>query len=221
MQALPVVAQYAMDQFYQNYRSNTDFFELKDFIFHCGSTLAAAFQQGYTEKYAEMRADRQEEVISFSHDWLAEQDLKVDRNAREPFVKLIQHPMSFPFDQQDTGIQEVFALSPWGTELERSSITEVWQQKYYPATNRIFWWLDRDKIRFYNKGGCNIETVRVLYVPQISEDMQVPDALVDMAVVQTVARMKQIAEGVVIKKSLDGNDNKILQTELNGASMKP
>jgi hypothetical protein len=58
-------------------------------------------------------------------------------------------------------------------------------------------------------------------VPAISDDMMVPDALVDLAVVQTVARMKQIAEGVVVKKTLDGNDNKVLQTEINSAALKP
>lgn len=220
-QNIQIVAQYAMDQFYQNYRGGTDFFELKDFVFYCGTTIAGAFQEGYSEKYAELRQEGGEEVVSFSHDWLLEQVLEVKKEKRETYAQLKQRPMSFPFDKSDIGAQEVFSVDPYGTTLERSNITEIWQQKYYPATDRIFWWVDRDKIRFFNKGECNINVIRLLYVPEISSNMDVPDALVPLAVMETVARMRQIEKGVVIKKSLDQNDNKILQTEIDGKQLKP
>lgn len=219
--SIQIVAQYAQDQFYQNYRGGTDFFELKDFVFHCGTTIGALYQQGYSEKYAELRQEGGEEVVSFSHDWLAEQVLLVQKEKKETFVKLGQRAMSFPFDKSDIGYQELFSLDPFGTDLERSSITEIWQQKYYPATSRIFWWPDRDKIRFFNNGECNINQVRLLYVPEISAEMDIPDALVQPAVMGTVERMKQIEKGVVVKKSLDQNDNKILQTELDLRQLKP
>lgn len=209
-----------MDEFYQNYRAGTDFFELQDFVFHCGTTVAGAYQQGYDLKYAEMRQDRQEEIVSFSHDWLLDQVLQVEHKEGETFVCLKQRPMSFPYDKQDTGIQEVFSLDPRGTIMERSNITEIWQQHYYPGTSRIFWWVDQAKIKFFNKGGCNVNSVRILYVPEISDNMLVPDALVDYTVTTTVSKMKQIAEGVVQKKSLDGNDNKVMQTEIDTSALK-
>lgn len=214
---ITIVGQYAMDEFYQNYRGGTDFFELKDFIFHCGTSIAAAYMQGYDAKYAELRQEGAEEVVSFSHDWLLEQELQVQKKNHETFVTLQQRPMSFPFDKQDSGVQDVFSLEPYGTDLERSNQTEVWQQKYYPPTNRIFWWVDRNKIKFYNKGGCNLLSVRILYVPEISDNMLVADGVVDYAVTATVSKMKQIAAGVVVKKSLDQNDNKIIQTEIDNS----
>lgn len=217
---ISIVAQYAMDQFYQNYRSGTDFFELKDFVFHCGASLGAAFQAGYDQKYAELRQENMEEVVSFSHDWLLDQYLKVEHKGKETFAVLKQQPFSFPYDKQDCGVQELFSVEPYGTVLERSNITEVWQQPYYPATSHIFWWVDRTKIRFFNKGGCTVNEVRLLYVPTICDTMQVPDALVEMTVIDTVARIKQLAQGVVIKKSLDQNDNKVLQTELDAKQLK-
>lgn len=219
-QSLPIVAQYAQDQYYQNYRSNTDFFELKDFIFHCGATIADTYRQGFDIKYQEIRQDKQDEVVSFSHDWLSEQFLPVVRKKNEIYAVLGEMPMSFPFDQQDSGIQEVFSQEPFGTTLERSNITEIWQQKYYPATSHVFWWVDQNKIRFYNKGICNVERIRVLYVPTISANMQVPDGVIEIAVINTVVKMKEIAKGIVIKKSLDQNDNKILQTEIDNSQFK-
>jgi len=172
-QPLPIVAQYAMDQFYQNYRSGTDFFTLPDFKFNCMATIAAAFKAEFDLKYNELRQERQDEIVSFSHDWLSEQILDVEFKSHETFAELKQHPMSFPFDKQDTGIQEVFSVQPVGTILERSNITEEWQNRYLPATNRIFWWVDRKKIKFFNKGGCVVNQVRVLYVPTVCETMDV------------------------------------------------
>lgn len=218
--SLQIVAQYTQDQFYQNYRSNTDFFELKDFVFHCGAAIAGAYKQEYDAHRLELRQDGREEIVSFSHDWLLEQVVPVVRKKQETFAVLTQMPMSFPFDMQDTGIQEVFSQVPFGVDLERSNITEIWQQKHYPGTNRIFWWVDQNKIRFFNKGICNVEMIRVLYVPTIADNMQVPDGIVEIAVINTVAKMKEIAKGIVIKKSLDGNDNKILQTEIDTSVLK-
>lgn len=219
-QPLPIVAQYAMDEFYQNYRSGSDFFTLSDFSFHCMSTIAAAFKAEFEQRRAELRQDRQDEIVSFSHDWLSEQILTVEHKSREIFAVLEQRPMSFPFDMQDTGIQEVLPLSPFGTILERSSITEIWQFRYLPATDRIFWYLDRGKLKFFNKGSCTINEIRVLYVPTICETMDVPDGIIDVAVSGTVAKMKQLAQGVVIKKSLDENDNKTLETEIDRSQFK-
>jgi hypothetical protein len=219
-QKIAIVAQYAMDQYYQNYRGNTDFFELSDFVFHCGAAIAEAYLQQYEMRRQEMRQEAKEEIVSFSHDWLSEQILKVEKQQRETVAVLKQMPLSFPYDKQDTGIQDVFCLDPPGTDLERSNITEVWQQAYYPFTNRIFWWVDQGKIKFYNKGICNVNQIRVLYVPTISDDMLVPDGVIELAVVNTIAKLKQLAQGVVIKKSLDQNDNKTIETEIDRSQFK-
>lgn len=219
-QPLPIVAQYAMDQFYQNYRGASDFFTLPDFKFNCMATIAGAFKAEFDVKYSELRQERQDEIVAFSHDWLSEQVLKVEYQSHDTFAVLKQHPMSFPYDKQDTGIQEVFSAQPVGTVLERSNLTEVWMYRYLPATNRIFWWVDRGKIRFFNKGTCVVNEVRVLYVPTVCENMDVPDGVIDLAVTGTVAKMKQLEQGVVIKKSLDQNDNKTLETEIDRSQFK-
>jgi len=44
--------------------------------------------------------------------------------------------------------------------------------------------------------------------------------VIDIAVTGTVAKMKQLAQGVVIKKSLDQNDNKTLETEIDRSQFK-
>lgn len=219
-QQLVIIAQWAMDDFYQNYRSYQDFFNLQDFIDRAGAVVGAIYKDEFDRLRAELRQERQDEAISFSGDWLSEQVLAVALQDGEMVAELQQKPMSFPFDNQNSGIQDVFAVKPPGVILERSNINEIWQYNYLPSTNRIFWRLDRSKLKFFSKGVCPLKEVRVLYAPTVSEDMEVPDGIIHAALTQTVLSMKGKAEGVVVKKALDGNDNKTLQTEVNKSQLK-
>lgn len=222
-QATPIniVAQYTMDEYYLNYKSETDFFTLQDFIFHCGATLTGAFQQGFDAMRAELRAEKQDEVVAFSHNWLSQTDvLQVQRQNNQVFVELDQPVMSFLTDAQNTGIQEIIPIAPTDVELERSNISQIWQFKLLPATNRIFWYPVGNKINFFNKGDCHIQQLQVLYIPGISDTMLVPGGLVNYAISTTLAVMKQLNEGTVVKKSLDLNQNKIINTEVDKLQLK-
>jgi len=205
-----------MDQFFQNFKSASEFFVLDDFIFNCAAALGEFYLQAFEAQRGELRQEKQDEVVAFSHDWLSEGVLKVkDLEAAIDFDF-----MSFPNDKQDSGIQEVFSVKPANVDLERSNLTEIWQYKFLPLTNRIFWRIDRKKIKFFNKGEGNISEVRVLYVPARSNTMEVPQSLVQYAIDTTVMKMKEKAQAVVVKKSLDGNQNKVLQTEIDPESLK-
>jgi hypothetical protein len=219
-QSIQIVAQYAMDTFYQNYRVPTDFFTLDDFVFHCQAAVGEIFMQGFAAEYGRLRQEKQDEVVSFSHDWLSEQVLPVKHTSMGYEAHLDKHPFSFPFDQQDSGIQEVLAVDPYGAELERTSVTAIWQFKLAPPSNRIFWYVDRGHLRFLSNGTCPLKKIRLLYVPSMCEDMDVPDGVISMTVNSTVSTMKQLVAGVVQKKSIDQNNNKTLETEIDRSQFK-
>lgn len=222
-QATPIdiVAQYTMDEYYLNYKSETDFFTLKDFIFHCGATVTGAFQQGFDAMRTELRSEKQDEVVGFSHNWLSLTEvLQVKRQNNQVFVEMEQPVMSFLTDTQDAGYQDIIPVAPTDVELERSNISQFWQFKLLPATNRIFWYVLGNKIYFFNKGDCHIQQLQVLYVPGISDTMLIPGGLVNYAMSTTLAVMKQLGEGTVIKKSLDQNQNKIINTEVDKLQLK-
>lgn len=220
-QPITIVAQGAMDNFYQNYKSGSDFFDIDDFIYYSGATLSDFYRQLYQTKYQENRADKKDEVLSFANGLLLNQDLdvKLDENGNYA-AKVINPVFTFTYDNNNTGYQEVFPLKPNNTKLERSSIVQVWQFDYLPATNRIFWYVEHGVIYFFNKGRCNINKVRLYYVPAISSSMLVPDELTKLVIDTTVKTMRELGDKTVVKKSLDQNINRTLQTEIDLSQLK-
>lgn len=214
-ESIQIVGSRTMDMFFQSYRSQNDFFDLPDFVYYCGTTIADIFQKEYKAKYAELRAFKSDDVVGFPADWLLEQNLKVE-NKDGILSAVLQEPiMSFSYDNQVVGVQDVLPLKPHDVELERSTIAEKWQLKYVPTISRVFWYVQGNRILFVQKGLCSVKEVTVLFIPAISDSMLVPDGIVKQVIDQTVATMKTIAQGNVVKSSLDGNQNEILQLEAN------
>lgn len=216
---LPIVAQNAMDQYYAQFKSANDFFGLEDFIFACGACLGEYYLQNFEAMRTLLRAEKKDEVVGFSHDWLAEKYLKVENDKGILFSTIDFDFMSFPYDKQDTGIQNIFSTN--GVELERINVDSFWMFKLLPATNRVFWWIEKGRIRYYKKGDCSINQIKVTYVPGINNEMEVPDSLVEYAIKSSVTRIKDLVQGNVVKKSLDQNQNKVLQTEIDPSALKP
>jgi hypothetical protein len=218
---LPIVAQRTMDLFFQSYKSSSQFFDIDDFVFYTGATIADIYRQEAQAKYTELRSLRQEEVVSFPADWLLEQRLKIVRKDNETHAVLIEPVMSFSWDNQVIGVQDVLPVKPIDAIFERTTQDAAWQNRHLPFANRIFWYVKRNRIVFQNKGGCNINEVSALYIPAINDSMLVPESIVDMAITQTVSKMKQIAQGTVEKKGTDNQgQNKTIETEINKMALK-
>lgn len=216
---LDIVAQTAMDLFYSEYKGDDDFFNIDDFVLNCGNTLSDLYLQEYRIQYQQIRQEKRDEVVAFSSEWLFSEVLDVKLIEGEYTSILSQRVMSFPYDSQNVGLQEVIGIVPRGTCLERSNLTEVWQYKYLPQSGNIFYRLKKDKILFFKNGACNINKIEAFYVPSPAADSEVPDGVINYVVNTTVSVMKQILAGVVVDKSNDDNPNKILQSEINKTSL--
>jgi len=218
---LKLVGQRSMDLFYQNYKSNTDFFDLPDFIYYSGDTLADYYLQEYKQLKAVMRSDKQEEVVSFSENILSEQELEVETHEGAMVAKLKQPFLSFPYDEQSSGIQFIFPVSCKDCpSIIRSSLTQIWKFKHVPITNKVYWYINRPmQLALWTNSNVMLKKIRVLYVPTPTPDAEVPDTLVDFITTNTVTKMKGIAQGVVVKKAQDGNQNKIIESEINKESL--
>ncbi|MEO7048923.1 MAG: hypothetical protein ABI091_26710 [Ferruginibacter sp.] len=224
-QQLKYVAQLAMDNFYQDYKGDDDFWEIEDFISMCGNTAAETYQTFYQQAYAMLRQEKKQEVVSFDAGWLLAQDVEVTKQGNTLFADLDKPVMTFPYDQSSIGIQNVFILEPYSDdEAERTSLSQKWQLKYVPKVNKVFFYSDvagincdvASKISLINKGDCNIKKIRVLYVPVLNDgDAVIPDGIINGVITKTVMAMKQIASGNVIDQTQDSNNNKVLQTELD------
>ncbi len=221
-QKVKYIAQQAQDDFEQNYAGGTSFFTLDDYIARVADVAADIYRKMWKEQYDEIRSEKRQEVVGFEPSVLSEQFVKVKKVGSE-WVGDIEHPaLSLPFDQQSSGFSNVFDVKT-GDELERSNINETWMYRYLPFTGRLFYRIDRQKVKIFTKGDCNIQEVRILYVPSIQpgdEDAEIPDGMSELVTTGVVNRMRELAQGTIVKKTLDQNANKIMETELNKKALQ-
>lgn len=224
-QTLKFVAQLAMDDYFQNYKGEADYWDIEDFVFRVGNTVSAMYWAYYQQEYAMLRQDKKEEVVTFDTGWLLEQVATVTNTAGKLTAQLTYPIMTFPYDKSSVGIQNVFITNPQADyECERISLSTVWQTKYWPKTNRIAFYGDVgfingcsvvSNLSFINKGSCNIKQVLVSYVPSMFDGAIIPDGLITDAISKTVTTMKQMASGQLVQKLDDFNPNKIAQNEVD------
>jgi len=220
-QKIAYIAQVCQDDFEQNYANGTSFFVLSDYIIRAGNVAADYYRQQWKLMYDEIRQERRDEVVGFEPSVLSEQTIKLKKEGTEWIGDIEKPAMSLPYDKNTSGISNVFDGNT-GKELERSSINETWQYQYQPYTNRLFYRIDRNKIKIFTKGAANVQEVRVLYVPSITigdGESELPDGMVNYVVMTTVTQMAALA-GRPIKMSIDQNPNIKFETEFNKEALK-
>lgn len=217
-----------MDNFYQAYKGEDDFWELEDFISMVGNTVASMYLSAYQQAYQMLRQDKKQEVITFDAGWLLSQIIDVETVKGKSSAILSKPVMTFPYDNNSIGIQDVFIIEPNCDEpLERTSLGQLWQLKYIDEDCNVkFFYADVpdydckivSKIGFKNAG--NVKKVKVYYVPSMNDgDALVCDGMISDAITKTILSMKQIATGTVVDETPNSNSNKILQTELDKSTL--
>lgn len=216
------IAQSVQDDVEGNYAAGTSFFTLNDYIIRISHVASDYYRQGWKQMYDEARVEKREEIVSFDPTVLSEQVVKMKKENGE-WVGEIKFPaMSLPWDQQTSGYQ-IVRDSKTGVELERSNINETWQYQYQPLNNRLFYRIEKQKIKVFTKGECNVQSVIILYVPSIAigdGEAELPDGIIGYCAANTAAYIRANMDKKIIKKSLDGNQDLILETEMNRGALK-
>lgn len=221
-QKIIYIAQLIQDDVEQNYASGVSFFTLQDYVIRAGNVAADFYLKRWDIMYAEIRQERRDEVVGFDPSTLSEQTIKLKKEGIEWVGEIEKPAMSLPFDKQSSGFCNVFDAKT-GKELERSNVNETWQYPLMPYTDRLFFRIERNKVKVFTNGASSIREVRMLYVPSItigSVDDELPDGMVNYVVMTTVSQMRQFAQGKVVKTSIDGNPNMIMESEINKESIK-
>jgi hypothetical protein len=220
MASRSLVAQEVMDLYYQQYKTNSDFFNLTDFDYFVGIGWADMLQMEWDQSYAVIRQEGGNDLVSFDHGWLAEQIVKVKRDGDEWWGQLVRPVMSFKSDRNTTGIQNVFPVGNRGCgEILRTTVDQVWHQCYLPVTDKRFWLMEwGKKLRFYNIDQCNLQKVRIIYVPS-SEDpeLDIPDTKAGPIIEYVLNLMFAAKDKRVVSRVNNLNANKVIQfeTDLN------
>lgn len=216
MADIKTVAGHTMDLYFGDFAEAAEFFDIDDFVFYTGAAYADLLGQEYRIEYAKMAAEGEGNLVSFSHDWLQTFEAKRDKDDDGYFIKLPQPVMSFPFDKRDLGIQNIFAANKlMAKEYIRSSIGTIWQDQFLPASTNIYWALLRDKIYLYTNIGEPPMLSKLVYIPGISDDLDIPDTRVQMVMTDTLKMMRDAEQGNLVKETADGNLNETLVSDVD------
>ncbi len=217
---LKYIGSSAQDLYYRDFKGNTGFFTLDDFIFRAAVTVAEFYQKLYEQKYQELRQEKiaKDELVGVDQDLLSSQELSFKDN-----VATLQFPvMSFLYDKSNVGYQFLLPVNPADVKFERASLDEEWQFDYLPVSNRIFWYPKQGTVKLQKKTACTIQKGELLYIPavmgkdgQVFGDAVIADGVAATAINQTVAVMRSLVEGKPVKMSLDNNENVTIPTEIN------
>ncbi len=220
---IKILAARVMDLYYADYASNQEFFDINDFIFNVGSTYADLLQKEYDVERQRMRSEGEEGYVTFSHDWLQTQVLTLQRKSEEgEYYQLLQKPMSFPYDKWDIGIQNIFPVgSKYRNELVRDAVDKSWQDKFLPNTNNVYWSLLKDKIIPRHSQKEAPYQIRVVYVPEVSLDLEIPNSRNAMITGTVLTLMRALEQNHLVKETNDGNKNKLPITENDRNLIKP
>ena len=213
---LAYIAQDIMNLYNQDYKATTDFFDIDDFVSYAGMSYTQLLSQEYELERQRMRQERDDNYISFSHDWLQTQIVKVILNEAEGYIaELQQQPLSFPYDKWDSGIQNVFPEGrQFKGELIRGTIDDTWYDDLMPIGTTVVWRLLQNKLIITAGGKRPPNELKVIYVPCVSESLEIPQTREKMIMDLTIDLMIK-GEQKVIKETNDQNINPIKQTETN------
>lgn len=215
------IGQRIMDLYYQQYKTNSDFFEIDDFVFQAGAAWGLSMQQEWSQKYAAERSEGNTDIfIGFDTDLQNQVILDVENKDGRYFSIIPDEiiPMSFKYDNQSTGIQRLIPLGASGCgELIRADIQTSWMDCYIPTSNKKFWQPSpNNQIDYSNLGTCNLKKVAMNYIPSGDMyDFNIPSTR-EVEIIQTGLQLMVAARnGKVIPRINDLDGNKVIEKEAN------
>jgi hypothetical protein len=223
MANLADTAQITMDLYYQNYKTDEDFFKLKHFLYLSGVAYSKLLEEEYILARKEAKLEEGLTDIVLADDWLIEQTLELKpAEIEDTYEAPLAKPLfSFPYDPYSFGLQSV---RPAGKSLcpvfIRTSLRESWMDCILPATKNVFFYVAGGKLRV-RSNGCKPDKVILLMVPDITAEAfgeaggPVPKTKEDPIIRKTLEIMLRAREGVVVDMSNNSNPNKVMQTEID------
>jgi hypothetical protein len=218
-------AQMAMDMYFQNFKTDEDFFHLYHFTYLCGIAYARILEDEFKEARAQSKAESGYTTydIALQSDWLIEKELDVkkheDREDDAYYVDLPVRPFSFPYDPYGYGIQSVRGKGQCNNFVRATSRIEQ-QLCVMPTTSRIFYFPQAKRLELRNMF-CHLDKITVVLLPDIEDPElgpdggDIPKSKEDMVIGRVMQLMMAARNGTVVDMSNNSNPNKALATEID------
>lgn len=220
MASLIITAQNCMDLYYQQFKSDEDFFEDYHFKYLCGVAYAKILQDEYEKSYKLNLMEKGIGMASINPQWFVAEEIELKASdIGDKEIQLKACPFTFRFDMQSSGIQGLYPLNGTCGDFIRINVDDKWKLKTVPTTNIVWWYPFSDKIIFENIR-CGLKKVKVLYIPSlkdVEDKCGLPDSMEADIIDWVLQRMFLARNGTVVDMTNDQNPNKALETEINTA----
>jgi hypothetical protein len=221
---LELLAEKTMDLYYQQYKSQEDFFELEDFMFYCSVAYAFLLQEDYNEMYKASKQDTGIAEGEINPEWYVPEVLNVKRNpvTDEWEAQLTNKPFSFRFDKTFSSIGNIEAAGGNCQKFIRSHANRNNFRDRLPNTKNVYWYPQGRKITFKNVK-CGLKSVRIYYIPSLADlapETEISEAFGEPVMKRTLALMFEARNGKVINLTNDQNVNAVMESEINPSYRK-
>ncbi len=220
MATLVETAQNCMDLYYQQFKSDEDFFELYHFKYLCGVAQAKLLQVEYEKAYARSLQIHGIPEARMNPQWFISENVELKASdIADKEIELKDCPFTFLYDASSTGIENVYPLNGKCGDFIRMSIDDKWKLKSSPATNIVWWFPFGKKIGFMNLH-CGLKQVKVVYIPSLAkleDTCGIADGIEADIITWVLNLMAAARNGAVVDMTNDQNPNKVIESEINTA----
>lgn len=218
MAKLSEVAEKAKDLYYQDYAPRTAFFDLEDFKFQCAARYSTMLNAMFQLVRKENKQETGYNNVDINPQWCISEPVEAidfDEKKNEYSVKTKFPVFSFDFDAFAAGLYQIRPFDKKCT-IKKISTNELPFQGTIPVTGDVYYYLQgSNKIPFL---GIPKLPLTLEYIPQINskdENCVMSDNIVMDIITATLQLMFGAKKGNVIQEIDDGNENPVLETQIN------
>lgn len=207
-----------MDLYYQQFKSDEDFFEVEHFEYLNGVVYAKLLQEEYERSYQKSLAETGRGYATISPQWYIEETVKVttsDMGDAEIVMK--DCPFTFRFDRSNTAIQGIYPIKGKCKDFISINIDERFKFDGLPKSTVVYWYPVSNKIILHNLS-CGLKEAKIIYIPGLkagSDKCGISDGMEYDVINGTLDLMKRAKQGEVVDMTNNNNPNKALETEIS------
>lgn len=217
MPTLEAVAQMTMDQYYQTYKSDDQFFELEHFMFMVASVFSKTINDDYNSARSIGKIEDGTGYVEISPDWLIKEVHDVKESNGKKCITLNYGIMPFDFDAMGNGVQQVLPIGHECCTFQKITGAQLRFLCQMPTTKNTYYnVVGGNELFFYGNPGKKVE---VYYVPEPTVDtpnLQIHNEMVFDIIAQALKLMFASKNGNAMDMSNNQNAN-----VTNGSELAP
>lgn len=217
-------AQIVLDDFYQSFKTESDFFDLQDAALRIVDARDAMIEDEFLVQWKinKQRGNANSSFIRVNPDWQKRItiDIKEDKERGEWYGEICEPLFEFPMDSYGNGVQEVWPYGQKCAEFIRIQDSEAWQICLTASSPIILYSVQKCRITLHNFDGACTDKLDVRIVPSQSSlpinEQVVPDGKSDEIREMVISKMWRNYSARLGKIDMSNNGNPNVEPDNSG-----